>query len=136
MIPMKTKGFDSKGQLFPSDRCQGTILNKRKCLLHHLVYRPMNGMGVCARNQSSLRSIGPIGKAFYNGRQRTLLNNGKQYTLGRTVPAKTSVFFYQVNQPFPFLIPRKIIVQRPIKFSTGVAGDGKKRSIDFLHSRS
>ena len=85
MIPMKTKGFDSKGQLFPSDRCQGTILNKKKCLLHHLVYRPMNGMGVCARNQSSLRSIGPIGKAFYNGRQRTLLNNGKQYTLGRTV---------------------------------------------------
>ncbi len=129
MIPMKTKGFDCKGQLFPSDRCQGTILNKRKCLLHHLVYRPMNGMGVCARNQSSLRSIGPIGKAFYNGRQPTLLNNDKQYTLGRTVHLqRIPVFFYQVNQPFRlFLIPRKIIVQRPMKFyMMNVAGDGKK----------
>ena len=129
MIPMKTKGFDSKGQLFPCDTRQRVILNKGKRLLHHLVYRPMNGMGVCARNQGSLGSIGPIGKAFYNGRQRTFMHHGKQHTLGRTVYLqRLPVFFNQVNQPFRlFLILRKIIVQRPMKFyMTNIAGDGKK----------
>ena len=129
MIPMKTKGFDSKGQLFPGDTRQGIILNKGKRLLHHLVYRPMNGVGVCARNQSSLGSIGTIGKAFYNGSQRTLLNNGNQHTLGRTEHLQRfPIFFYQINQPFSlFLIPCKIIVQRPMKFyMTNIGGDGKK----------